>query len=68
MYGETRAAIPDADEKAFALKYKLALWEADVKKKGSNSGDNLGKVDLSSLSETDDEENSGEDSDSSLLR
>ncbi len=39
------------------------MWEADVKKKGSSPGGNLGKVDLSSLSGTDDEENSGEDSD-----
>ena len=41
------------------------MWDADVKKKGSNPGGNLGKVDLSSLSETDDEEDSGEDSNSS---
>jgi hypothetical protein len=65
VYDETRAAIPDSDAKAFALKYKLALWEADVKKMGSNPGGNLGNVDLSSLSETDDEEDSGEDTDSS---
>jgi hypothetical protein len=65
VYEETRAANQDADAKAFALKYKLALWEADVKKKGSSLGSNLGKVDLSSLSETDDEEDSGEDSNSS---
>jgi hypothetical protein len=65
LHDETRAAIPDADAKAFALKYKLALWEADVKKKVGNPGGNLGNVDLSSLSETDDEEDSGEDSDSS---
>ncbi len=65
MYDETRAANPDAYAKAFALKHKLALWETDVKKKGSNPGGNLGKVDLSSLSETHDEKNSGEKSDSS---
>ncbi len=65
MHGETRLANPDADAKAFALKFKLALWEVDVKKKGSNSGGNLGEVDLSFLSGTDGEERSGEESDSS---
>ncbi len=62
VYAETKAAIPNADEKAFSLKYKVALWEADVKKNGGKSGVNLGNVDLSSLSETDDEEDSGENS------
>ncbi len=47
------------------LKYKLALWEADVKKKGGNPGRHLGNVDLSSLDDTDDEEDSAEDSNSS---
>jgi hypothetical protein len=65
IYEETRAAIPGADGDAFSLKYKLALWEADVKKKGGNPGRHLGNADLSSLDETDDEEDSAEDSDSS---
>ncbi len=62
---ETRTAYPDSDAKTFTVVYKLALGEADVKKRGRNPGSNLGKVDLSSLSETDDEEDSGEDSDPS---
>ncbi len=65
MYDETRLANQDADSKAFTLVYKIALWEADVKKKGNNPGGNLGEVDLSFISGTDVEENSGEDSDSS---
>jgi hypothetical protein len=33
---ETRAANPGADEKEFALKYKLDLWAVDVKKRAAN--------------------------------
>ena len=62
---ETRAANPFANAKDFNMQYKLDLWAADVKKKGGKLGANLGNVDLTSLSETDDEEDSGEDSDSS---
>jgi hypothetical protein len=65
VYAATRDAYPDTKEDAFSLKYKIALWEADVKKKGGNPGRHLGNVDLSSLDDTDDEEDSAEDSNSS---
>jgi hypothetical protein len=43
----TKDAYPDARRGAFTLKYKIALWEAHVKKQGGNPGRNLGNVDLS---------------------
>ncbi len=55
VHAETRTTYPDSDARTFTVVYKLALWDADAKKKGRNPGGNLGKVDLSSLSETDDE-------------
>jgi hypothetical protein len=42
VYDETMLANPDADSKVFTLAYKLALWEADAKKRGNNPGGNLG--------------------------
>ena len=55
VYAATKDAYPDAQRGAFTLKYKIALWEAHVRKQGGNPGRNLGNVDLSSLVETDDE-------------
>ncbi len=66
IYVDTRDAVPDAvDGKAFSLKYKLALWEADIKKKGGNPGRHLGNSDFSSLPDTEDQNDSAEDSSSS---
>ena len=56
---------PNADHEAFNEAYGIALWKADNQKRGINPGGNLGAVDISLSSETDDQNNSGEDSDSS---
>jgi hypothetical protein len=65
VYAATKDAYPDETRGAFSLKLKIALWEADVRKKGGNPGRNLDNVDLSSLDKKDDEEDSAEDSNSS---
>jgi hypothetical protein len=65
VFAATKLANPDADRKAFNLAYNIALWKADSQKRGINPGSNLDAVDISLSSETDDEDNSGEDSDSS---
>ncbi len=58
---QARIANPDASAKDWAWAYRVALLKAGIKKGSIN----LGEVDLSLLSGTDVEENSGEDSDSS---
>ncbi len=45
--------------------YKIALWKADIQKRGTNPGGNLDEVDLSLFSGTDVEDDAGEDSASS---
>ena len=62
---EVKAGTPNADDKALHEKYKIALWDAEVKKSGGKPGTNLGNVDLTSPSASNDEEDRGEDSDSS---
>ncbi len=65
MIEATKQANPNADHKAFNEAYEIALWKADNQKRGINPGGNLGAVDISLSSETDDQNNSGGDSDSS---
>jgi hypothetical protein len=62
---ELKIGTPNADDKALHEKYKIALWDAEVKKSGGKPGTNLGNVDLTSPSASNDEEDCGEDSDSS---
>ncbi len=68
MFAATKLANLDADRKAFNLAYNIALWKADSQKRDINPGSNWDAVDIALSSETDDEDNSGEDSDSSLGR
>ncbi len=65
VFAETKEANPGADTKEFNLAYKIALRKAGIKKGGTKDSGNLGEVDLSLFSETDVEDNSGEDSASS---
>jgi hypothetical protein len=65
VFEATKQANPNADHKAFNEAYGIALWKADYQKRGINPGGNLGAVNISLSSETDDQNNSGEDSDSS---
>ena len=62
---EIDAGTPNTDSRVLHEKYRIALWEAEVRKNGGKPGTNLGKVDLTSPSTTNDEEDRGEDSDSS---
>jgi hypothetical protein len=64
VFEATKLANPNADHKAFNEAYGTALWKADNQKRGINPGSNLSAVDISFSSETDDQDNSGEDSDS----
>ncbi len=65
MFEATKQSNRNADHKALHETYGIALWKVDKQKRGINSGGNLGAVDISLSSETDDQNNSGEDSDSS---
>ncbi len=65
MFAATKLANPNVDHKAFNVAYGIALWKAENQKRGSNLGSNMDAVDISFSSETDDQKNSGGDSDSS---
>jgi hypothetical protein len=65
VFEATKLANPNTDHNAFNEAYGIALWKTDNQKRGINPGSNLGAVDISFSSETDDQNNSGEDSDSS---
>ncbi len=65
VFEATKLANSNVDHKAFNEAYGIALRKADNQKRGINPGGNLGAVDISFSSETDDQDNSGEDSDSS---
>lgn len=62
----TRLANPNADDKAFNLAYKIALWNADCLKSGVNPGQSWEDVDFSPISDTYSEDSDQDTSDGEL--